>query len=216
MASENQKGLSWATDKPWRQESEKEYKIEFVVDSGATDSVAPTDFIPNRTPKPGAKFGMKYNTANGAQISNEGIIELKGKTSNTEPFEGTIQTAKITKPLAATIDMCDAGNFVFMTKTGGGSKRLSKENVDRILKIIKDAPGYSMPFERKGRRFVMEITVPKDQSEWEKPKKTFKKANIAKKEFVPTKIAKNTFNDIFGEPSEMDVDSLLIGQAVRG
>ena len=52
---------------------------------------------------------------------------------------------------------------------------------------------------------------------WEKPKKTFKNTNSTmKKNFVPTKISPNTFKDILGEPSEMDVDSLFIGQAVRG
>ena len=93
-----------------------------------------------------------------------------------EPF----RPQKSQKPFAATMDMCDADNSVFIKKKGGGSKKISEEHVNKILKIIRKTPGYSIPFERKWRRFVMEITAPKTQNDWEKPKKTCNNQNAKK------------------------------------
>jgi len=77
------------------------------------------------------------------------------------------------------------------------------------MKIIHEAPGYSIPFERKGRRFTMQVTVPKEPNEWQKQKK--QPAKQKRVTFAPTKISKNPF-----DTDEMDVDSLFIGQAIRG
>ena len=72
-----------------------------------------------------------------------------------------MQVAAVTKPLVATADMTAAGNIVLLTDTGGVAKKLSKTTVDQIFAIIKSAPGHGIPIEKKGRKHVIEITVPK-------------------------------------------------------
>ena len=194
---------------PWRKETEDEWKIEMVVDSGATDSVGPLNMIPNKKPQKGKKFGMQYNCANGHKVVNEGIIKMDGKTANQEPFSAIVQAADITKPLASTIDMVDADNFVCMTKTGGTAKKLSKEDVEKIMKIIQDAPGAAIPFSRKGRKFVMEVTIPKDPRSWNNPK------NPVKNRWQDHKGGIKLKNRFDGANDDMDVDGLFIGQAIR-
>ena len=80
------------------------------------------------------------------------------------------------------------------------------------MKIIDEAPGHEIPFKRKGRRYVMTITVPKD--DWKKPKNVIKSKPMST-QFTKTE-TKNRFNPI---SDDMNVDNLrrglFIGQAVK-
>ena len=40
------------------------------------------------------------------------------------------------------------------------AKRFPKELVDKIFQLIKSAPGNGVPIDKKGRKHVIEITVP--------------------------------------------------------
>ena len=75
-----------------------------------------------------------------------------------------MQVAGVNKPLVATIDMVEADNVVLLTKTGGVAKKISDEDLKRIMRIIKDAKGHQIRIERKGRKHVIEITVPKKEN----------------------------------------------------
>ena len=76
----------------------------------------------------------------------------------------TMQVADVTKPLVATNDLTEAGNLVVMSNSGGVAKKLSDEDVQKIMKIIRDAPGNGIPMQKKGRKHIIEITVPKGGS----------------------------------------------------
>ena len=154
--------FSGHTNPPWRKETEKCYKLELTVDSGAHESVTPPDTIPGMIPGKG-KHSDPYYAANGTRIENYGAIGIRGLTSEKAPLNCTMQVAGVNKPLVATIDMVEAGHLVVLSKTGGVAKRLSEEDVKRIMKIIKDSPGNPIPIDRKGRKHVIEITVPKKE-----------------------------------------------------
>ena len=96
-------------------------------------------------------------------MENYGAIGIRGLTTERSPLNCTMQVAGVNKPLVATIDMVEAGHLVVLSKTGGVAKKLSEEDVKRIMKIIKDAPGSPIPIDRKGRKHVIEITVPKKE-----------------------------------------------------
>ena len=131
-----------------------------TVDSGAYESVTPPNTIPGMVPGKG-KHDQPYYAANGTEIKNYGSIGIRGMTNENSPLNCTMQVAGVNKPLVATTDMVEADNLVVLSKTGGIAKKLSEEDVKRIMKIIKDAPGHPIPIERKGRKHVIEITMPK-------------------------------------------------------
>ena len=130
------------------------------MDSGAFESVTPPDTIPGMKPGEG-KHKEPYYAANGTEIPNFGEIGIRGLTTEKAPLSCTMQVAGVNKPLVAKIDMVEADNVVLLTKTGGVAKQISDEDLQRIMKIIKAAKGYQIPIERKGRKHVIEITVPK-------------------------------------------------------
>ena len=112
-----------------------------------------------------------------------------------------MQVAAVTKPLVATADMVEADNLVLLTKTGGVAKKLPQEIVDKIFDLIRKAPGYAVPMERKGRMHVIEITVPKIVK---------KKAVIA--EHKPTPVH-NMFSGL--ENDNMQIGELFIRPATK-
>ena len=73
------------TNPPWRKETDKYYKLELTVDSGAHESVTPPNTIPGMVPAKG-KHQEPYYAANGTKIENYGAIGIRGLTSEKTPF----------------------------------------------------------------------------------------------------------------------------------
>ena len=111
--------------------------------------------------------------------------------------------AAVTKPLVATADMVEAGNLVVLTKTGGVAKRLPQEIVDQIFDLIKKAPGHAVPIERKGRKHVIEITVPK----------VVNKRVAMKKQEMKTIPVHNKYQSL--ESDDVEVGALFLRPAMR-
>ena len=112
MATANRGGPSW------RRRTEKGYVITFVVDSGTAKTMAPRNMVPGMKPCKTANTGKNFRVAEGTLIPNEGELRLNGE-SNQAPLDFKAQVAKVTKPLASTIEMADAGNIVITHKDGG-------------------------------------------------------------------------------------------------
>ena len=65
----------------------------------------------------------------------------------------------MTKPLAATGDMVDAGNIVVIHEHGGVIKTMSQETHAKVSKLIREEKGPEVPVVRKGNTFLSEVDV---------------------------------------------------------
>ena len=100
-------------------------------------------------------------------------------TNNNINIKIKTQIADVTKPLAATSEMVDAGNLVVIHKQGGVIKTLSQEAQARVLKILKEEKGPEVPVIRKGNTFLIEVDVMEQGNTdgFHKPKKTARNNN---------------------------------------
>ena len=159
MTAANRAGPSW------RRKTDKGYVITFVVDSGTAKTMAPRNMVPGMKPYKTAHTGKNFRVAEGTLIPNEGELRLNGE-SNQAPLDFKAQVAKVTKPLASTIEMADAGNIVITHKDGGLVKHLSPEGLARVLKAIQSEIGTELVIQRKESTYVfdMEIETPQPTS----------------------------------------------------
>ena len=159
MSTANRGGPSW------RRKTEKGYVITFVVDSGTAKTMAPRNMVPGMKPYKTANTGKNFRVAEGTLIPNEGELRLNGE-SNQAPLDFKAQVAKVTKPLASTIEMADAGNIVITHKDGGLVKHLTPEGLARVLKAIQSEVGTELVIQRKESTYVfdMEIEAPQPKS----------------------------------------------------
>ena len=111
-----------------------------------------------------ANTGTNFRVAEGTLIPNEGKLRLNGE-SNQAPLDFKAQVAKVTKPLASTIEMADAGNIVITHKSGGPVKHSSPEGLARVMKAIQSEEGTELVIQRKESAYVfdMEIAAPQQK-----------------------------------------------------
>ena len=129
-------------------------KIKGVMDSGASESVAPPEMCPHYPiqPSPGSLSGQNYISASDDLIPNLGEQLLAVVTPNMTEGELKYQMADVTRPLNAVSEICDAGGpegqYVVFSKYGGA--------------IYNPVSGGTTPFEREEGVYTMEF--------WVKPK----------------------------------------------
>ena len=147
-----QKGLNkFVGAKP---DAEGWVKVESVMDSGASECVAPPDMCPDYeiVPSVGSEMGQKYVSASDDEIPNLGEKHLDIVTMQGKETKGLYQIADVARPLNAVSEICDAGGdlgqHVVFGKNGGA--------------IINLNTGAQTPFGRKDGIYVMEF--------WVKPK----------------------------------------------
>ena len=185
----------------WRKKIQGGYRITFLQDSGAVRTIATKDMIPGMNVYRTKNTGQSFRVANGNHIPNLGEVKLDGKSTNGNAMCIKAQVADVTRPLAATAEMVDAGNIVINHKGGGIIKQVTEDQLDRIMRAIHSEPGLEIPVYRKRNTFLIDVDVAdpvgggekgstKDQGEgFQKPKKTFKP-----------------------KPTPMDVDRVGVGQ----
>ena len=96
-------------------------KYTSVMDSGAVNNVSPSKdlgWIPLRESE-GSRRCTTYIAANGSSIKNEGEKEFTYYTDEGVPVVSTYQVAHVKKPLTSISCICDRGNNVLFTATGG-------------------------------------------------------------------------------------------------
>ena len=85
--------------------AEEWIEVEFMMDSGATDTVMPADEL-EEVPveeSTGSRLGWSYRVANGDEVANEGQNTFAGYTWNGDQWRSTpktvtAQVANITQP----------------------------------------------------------------------------------------------------------------------
>ena len=85
------------------------------------EHVSPPELAPgaNIVPSDGSKRGWKYTVANGDDIPNLGQKTINVVTESGKSAVLTTQIAEVAKPLTSVGEMCDNGNLVIFSATGG-------------------------------------------------------------------------------------------------
>ena len=103
-------------------------RVPVTVDSGAIDTV-----IPRRVAKgiavrqtEASVNGLKYRSASGNAIVNEGEKNLRGYTNEANMVDMTAQVAEVTKPLGSVRAFVKAGNRVVFDN---GTHSIGKESI---------------------------------------------------------------------------------------
>ena len=87
-------------------------KYPIIVDSGAAESVLPTNWCPQAAIIKGPKYGAQYSAANGGKIKNEGERTVTMVTRDEQWCDFKFQVADIARPLASVDKLCEAGHSV--------------------------------------------------------------------------------------------------------
>ena len=93
----------------------------------------------------GSKRGQKFIAAAGKGIKNEGQRTVKFSTDNGKRRRMKVQAAQVSNILASVAGICDNGNEVAVTTTGG--------------RIVSVRNGHITKFRRHGKVYVMDIWV---------------------------------------------------------
>jgi hypothetical protein len=125
-------------------------RVTSVVDSGASDSVAPLSLAPEveMRESPGSKRGQTYSGASpgGKEMRNHGEKELAMVTKEGQETSATWQMVDVNRPLSAVRRMCKQGNRVIFGQYGG------------VIQNIET--GAEIPFEVEDEIYVMELWLP--------------------------------------------------------
>ena len=128
--------------------------ITAVMDSGASESVAPPSMCPHYevVPSEGSKCGQEYVSASNDVIPNLGEQVLDVMLDDGRETQVKYQIAEVSRPLNSITEICDAGGelgqIVVFGRRGGA--------------VVNLSTGNSTPFARQEGVYVM--------STWVKPK----------------------------------------------
>eukprot|EP00971_Amphidinium_carterae_P337087 6473751-Amphidinium_carterae.1 len=105
----------------WKQRGPEWTEIRAVVDSGASESVAPPGMAPNFPMREsvGSRRGQHYVSASGNRIPNLGEQHLQVMTDDGVRRGVTFQVTEVTRPLCSVARMCALGNRVILGASGG-------------------------------------------------------------------------------------------------
>ena len=95
--------------------------IRTVMDSGATDSVAPPTLAPHVSiaESPGSIRGQCYVSASAGRMPNMGQKVLNVQTNEGKNTTVVYQVAEVSRPLTSVGATCDRGNWVVYNSQGG-------------------------------------------------------------------------------------------------
>ena len=119
--------------------------VRSIVDSGASNPVAPPQMAPNVpiTPSPGSLRGQVYGTAGKEKLSNLGQQHIKACTAEGHETEVLFQIADVKKPLVSVSTICERGNRVLFGKSGGVIQNITS--------------GVETPFFKKNGVYVLDM-----------------------------------------------------------
>ena len=129
-------------------------QVKGVMDSGASESVAPANLAPQYTvtSSPGSLVGQEYTSASGNVIPNLGEKVLDIVMEDGRETQVKYQVADVSRPLNSISEICDAGGkygqIVLFGRTGGA--------------ILNLETGIQTPFAREDGIYTMDV--------WVKPK----------------------------------------------
>ena len=115
---------------------------KITIDSGAAESVLPTDLVPNETLIEGdaKRRGVKYVAANGGKMENMGEKRVRFRRHGAAGVNSIMfQVTGVGKPLASVSRILDKGNGVVFSRKGEGSYIINEKTRERIP--IKEEKG---------------------------------------------------------------------------
>ena len=133
----------------YRQVKDGWVKIKGVMDSGASESVAPPSMCPHYDIKesPGSKIGQNYVSASDDLIPNLGEQVLDVVTHDGRNGQVKYQMADVSRPLNSVSEICDAGGeygqYVIFGRHGGAIINLE---TGRQTKFPREDGIYSLEF----------------------------------------------------------------------
>ena len=121
--------------------------VTSVMDSGASESVAPASMCPLYPVKPsvGSLAGQKYLSASDDLIPNLGEQHLPVVTETGREGVVKYQIAEVSRPLTSVSEICDAGGQVVFGKNGGV--------------IVNLTTGAETPFHRENGVYTLQMWV---------------------------------------------------------
>ena len=128
-------------------------RVPVTVDSGAIDTVIPKRIAKGVTVKQteASRSGLKYRSASGNAIVNEGEKTLRGYTKEANLVDMTAQVAEVTKPLGSVRAFVRAGNRVVFD--AGGSY------------IQNKTTGVKTDIEDRNGAYVFDLWIPRGHCE---------------------------------------------------
>ena len=132
----------------------KNEELWLTVDSGVFENVISPKQAPNAKVRPseGSIGGVKYVTANGEVIDNQGEKVVKVVTNEGQRCKLTMQVTDVSKPLMSVSRICDAGHQVVFKSEGGYIEHLNTgqrtnfnrvDNVYRLQVRVANEPGFT-------------------------------------------------------------------------
>ena len=121
---------SWRSE-PEEWNSAKWIKVDSVMDSGASNPVAPPTMAPNCTIRPseGSRRGQKFTSASKHKLKNLGEQHLEACTEEGIETEVLFQIADVSRPLVSVSQICERGTgsslgvLVVLSRTSGPGSR---------------------------------------------------------------------------------------------
>ena len=129
-----------------------------TVDSGASENVISPKLAPQFRVKPskGSAGGLKYVTANGGVMANQGEKDLRVITEEGHRCTLRMQVTDVQKPLMSVARICDAGHRVTFTKSGGTIENVNSgvkthfNRVDNVYRLRVGLSAGDADFSRQG------------------------------------------------------------------
>ena len=108
------KGVHHVAGSGWR-------RVSAIMDSGSAECVAPENIARNipLMETEASRQGQTYHTADGGVIKNKGEKTVMMYSEDGDQFRARYQITDVTRPLNSISRVCDQGNNVLFTKTGG-------------------------------------------------------------------------------------------------
>ena len=102
-----------------------------VVDSGAAGKVIPRTWFPSHKPEPsGSKRGVRYATADGVTLENEGDKTLiMSRADGAQLRKVTFQVANVNKALGSVSKMVRNGNRVVFDTSGSFIENMMTKDI---------------------------------------------------------------------------------------
>ena len=141
----------------WKKDTLEWTEVKTVVDSGASESVAPPNMVPNIPVRPsaGSRRGQHYVSASGERMANQGEQKLPVVTENGEERSVTFQVTDVARPLCSVARICSQGNRVIFGARGGVIQNLET--------------GSETPFLLEDGVYTMSLWVPRTSVEAPSP-----------------------------------------------
>ena len=140
----------------WRKDEGENWSITGTFDTGAFTTIFTKDMVPGMKVEKTANSGKSCTVASGDELKIEGEAKLSCTAKNSTKLKMNGLVADVVRPLFAGIDIVDAPgaeNWIVLHQKGG---------------YVWDAiTGKVVPIDRTGRKWEIEVKVPKEEGKVE-------------------------------------------------